>query len=128
MAAGHFRLSRILLVIDRNHVQMEGKTEDIMGLEPLDEKLRAFGWRVAHADGHSPQSLQQALAEIDSSDDAPGAVIAKTIPGHGVSFLENGSFRGKDVLNRQRVEMALRELEALEQETLRSHSSGEAIS
>ena len=127
MAAGHFRLSRILLVIDRNHVQMEGKTEDIMGLEPLDEKLRAFGWRVAHADGHSMQSLQQALAEIDSSD-APGAVIAKTIPGHGVSFLENGSFRGKDVLNRQRVEMALRELEVLEQETLRSHPSGEAVS
>ncbi len=127
MAAHHFSLSKILLIIDRNGVQMEGETEEIMGLEPLDAKLESFGWSVAHADGHDFASLGRALAQTDASG-LPGAVIARTVPGHGVSFLENGSLRGKDALNRQRVEMALRELETVERTIEVSLSGEEAIS
>ena len=86
MLAGHRRLSNLVLVVDRNHLQQGARTEDTNGLNPLDDKFRAFGWDVAEVDGHDVEALREALT---ASHDRPLVVIARTVKGKGVSFMED---------------------------------------
>lgn len=90
MAAAHHRLRNLTAIVDRNRIQMTGRTSDIMGLEPLADKWRAFGWQVREADGHCFTELLAALdASADADDDRPRVIIANTIKGKGVSFMED---------------------------------------
>ncbi|HEX3290317.1 MAG TPA: transketolase C-terminal domain-containing protein [Gaiella sp.] len=89
-AASHQRVGRLLVVVDRNELQSDRTTEEVLALESLEAKLRAFGCRVVTCDGHDHASLRDALRTLDDGDDGtPGVLIAKTIKGKGVSFMEH---------------------------------------
>ncbi len=97
LAAGQYKLSNVVMVIDRNHLQdgVDGlRTEQILDLDPLDEKLRAFKWDVEVINGHNFTEILQALTK--PATDKPRAIIANTIKGKGVSYMENrGEWHGK---------------------------------
>ena len=87
--AGKNRLQNLTLVIDRNNIQIDGHTEDIMPLEPLADKYRAFNWHVIEIDGHNMRAIIDAVNEAKAVYEKPTAIIAHVIPGKGVSFMEN---------------------------------------
>jgi transketolase len=88
-AASHQRIGRLLVVVDRNELQSDRETEEILALERLDEKLRAFGCRVVTCDGHDHAVLRAAFTELRADDGAPAVLVARTIKGKGVSFMEH---------------------------------------
>jgi transketolase len=88
MFAGKLKLSNITAVMDRNNIQIDGFTENVMPLEPLRAKYEAFNWHVIEVDGHSFESIISAVAEAQAIYEKPTLVIAHTIPGRGVSFME----------------------------------------
>lgn len=87
--ASHHKLDNLLAIVDYNKLQSFGSTEDTLSLEPLDMKLRSFGWEVKIIDGHSFKQLDESLSTIPWVKNKPSIVIAKTIKGKGVSFMEN---------------------------------------
>lgn len=87
MSAAHYRLSNLTVIIDRNHLSYDGDTESVMALGDLTAKLTAFGWHVVNCNGHNIASLLRAFASI--SDSRPTVIIADTVKGKGVSFIEN---------------------------------------
>lgn len=110
MAAAHFKVDNLVAIIDHNKQQLDGWTQDIMNLEPLTEKWRAFNWHVIEIDGHNIDQIQQALEEAETIKGKPSVIIAHTIKGKGVSFMENNiDFHGKAPTPEQ-AELALREL------------------
>lgn len=86
MAAAHHRLDNLVAVIDRNHLQIDGCTEEVMTVAPLADKYRAFGWHVLEIDGHDMAAILDALSSAAATPGRPTAVIAETIKGCGVSF------------------------------------------
>lgn len=88
MMAGKERLSNIIAVVDRNHIQIDGYTEDIMPLEPLRQKWEAFNWHVLEIDGHNHEEIADAFDEAKAIFDRPTVILAHTIPGKGVSYME----------------------------------------
>lgn len=89
MSAGHFRLGRLVCVVDRNQLGIDGRTEDVMGVEPLDDKFRAFRWRVERIDGHDLRAILDALSSLDDDPEGPPqAIIADTVKGKGVRRME----------------------------------------
>ncbi len=110
MAAAHFKVDNLVAIVDHNKQQLDGWTQDIMNLEPLTEKWRAFNWNVIEIDGHNINQIQQALEEAKTIKGKPSVIIAHTIKGKGVSFMENNiDFHGKAPTPEQ-AELALREL------------------
>ncbi len=89
MAAANLKLDNMTAILDRNQLQQERRTEDIMPLEPLADKWRAFGWNVLEIDGHDMESILAALYEARTTSDRPTMIIAQTVKGKGVSFMEN---------------------------------------
>ncbi len=89
MFAGRNKLSNLTVVVDRNNIEIDGFTEDIMPLEPLREKYEAFNWHVLDVNGHDIEAFVAAVEEAKSIYEKPTAIIAHTIPGRGVSFMEN---------------------------------------
>jgi transketolase len=95
MHASHRQLNNLTAIIDRNHLQIDGTTEQIKNLNPLDEKLKAFNWEVIEINGHDIKEIYEALEKSKKSK-KPTAIIANTIKGKGVSFMENQcSWHGK---------------------------------
>jgi len=110
MASAHFRLDNVTAFVDRNRLQNDGPTEEIMRLEPLAEKWQAFGWKVIEIDGHSFPEIFQALDTALVTKEQPTVIIAHTVKGKGVSFMENvADFHGKAPTPEQVVQ-ALEEL------------------
>lgn len=90
MAAAHYRVGRLTAVVDRNRLQVDGFVSDVMEVEPLADKWRAFGWTVIAADGNDVASLLSAFEARRSADpDRPAVLLCSTIKGRGVSFMEN---------------------------------------
>ncbi|MFH1246488.1 MAG: transketolase [Candidatus Liptonbacteria bacterium] len=89
MFAGKNKLSNLTAILDRNNIQIDGYTEEVMPLEPLAEKYRAFNWHVIEADGHSFQSIVSAVAQAKVIHEQPTMIIMHTVPGRGVSYMEN---------------------------------------
>ncbi|MDP2647772.1 MAG: transketolase [Candidatus Yanofskybacteria bacterium] len=87
--AGHNHLDNLVVVVDYNGLQSFGRTKDVLNLDPLPEKFRAFGWMVTEAKGHDFISLEKAFAKLPLGKGKPTAIIAHTIKGKGVSFMEN---------------------------------------
>lgn len=83
------KLGNIIAIIDRNHIQIDGNTEDIMPLHPLDKKYEAFNWHVQTIDGHDIQAIADAIEVAKKETEKPSVIIAHTTPGKGVSFMEN---------------------------------------
>ncbi|MEK7061344.1 MAG: transketolase [Patescibacteria group bacterium] len=108
--AAKYKLSNLTLIIDRNNIQIEGHTEDTMPLEPLKEKYLAFNWNVLDIDGHNIAAVIEAVNEARKVDDRPTVIIARTIAGKGVSFMEGKSEWHAKVLNKEEAKLALEEL------------------
>ncbi|QQG37848.1 MAG: transketolase [Candidatus Kaiserbacteria bacterium] len=89
MFAAKYRLTNLVQVMDRNNIQIDGNTEDVMPLEPLDEKYRAFGWHVIPIDGHNVGQFVAACDEARSIKEKPTLILAHTTPGKGVPSIEN---------------------------------------
>jgi transketolase len=114
MFAGKNRLSNLTAVIDRNHIQIDGFTEDVMPLEPLREKFESFRWHVLEIDGHNFYDIISAVAEAHAIHEQPTVILAHTIPGKGVSFMENDyRWHGKPPTKEEAKE-ALSQLRTLE--------------
>lgn len=89
MSAAHFKLDSICAFIDSNNLQIDGNVDKVMGVEPLDKKWEAFGWNVIIIDGHNFQEIFDALDKAKETKGKPTVIIAKTVKGKGVSFMEN---------------------------------------
>ena len=89
MSAPHFKLGNLIGIVDRNRYMIDGETEDVMPLEPFADKWRAFGWEVVEVDGHDLDQLDEALARAWAATDVPVLILANTIKGKGVDFMEN---------------------------------------
>lgn len=112
MAAAKYKLSNLCAVVDVNGLQIDGKTADVMPSEPLDKKFEAFGWRVLKADGHDFDALIRAFDEAKQDDGRPAVILAKTVKGKGVSFMENNAGWHGKAPNAEQYEQAKAELEA----------------
>ena len=112
MSAAKYGLSNLCGIVDVNGLQIDGRTADVMPSEPLDAKFAAFGWNVIKADGHDFDSLRAALAAAKAEKDRPSVILAKTVKGKGVSFMENDpGWHGK-APNAEQYEQAMAELNA----------------
>ncbi len=120
MFAGKNRLSNITAIMDRNNIQIDGFTEDIMPLEPLRDKYEAFRWHIIEVDGHNISSIIAACEEAKAIFEKPTLIIAHTIPGKGVDFMENDYKWHGVPPNAEQAKIALNELR-----TLRNRIKGE---
>lgn len=111
MAAAHFKMGNLIGIIDRNFGQLDGKTEEVMSLEPLAEKWKAFGWHVMEVDGHSIEQLMFSLKLAKEIADIPKMIICHTVKGKGVSFIEGKQELYGEGITEEQVEAALQELE-----------------
>ncbi|WP_373163247.1 transketolase [Agathobaculum sp. Marseille-P7918] len=116
LAAAKFKLDNLCAVVDVNGLQIDGKTEDVMPTEPLDQKFEAFGWHVIKIDGHDYEAIENAFAEAESIKGKPTMILAKTIKGKGVSFMENDAGWHGKAPNDEQYAQAKAELEARLQE------------
>ena len=110
MTAAHFRLDDVCAIVDDNGVQLDGLTRDIMQVEPIGDKFRAFGWHVIEVDGHDLAALSAAFDEAAATKGRPTVLVAKTVKGKGVSFMEGQpAWHGK-APNDEELAAALAEL------------------
>jgi transketolase len=110
MEAGHFKLDNIIAVIDVNRLQIDGWVKDVMQVEPLDAKYSAFGWEVLHVDGNDMKQLVEAFDKARTIVGKPVVILADTIKGKGVSFMENvAGWHGKTP-NQEELTASLKEL------------------
>jgi transketolase len=89
MAAAHYRLDNVVAIVDLNGLQIDGPTCEVMGLGDVSAKFAAFGWTVLTCDGHSIEELHEALTRAKGGTDGPVVIVARTMKGRGVSFMEN---------------------------------------
>jgi transketolase len=111
MSAAHYRLDNLTVIVDRNRLQQGDTTEHTMGLEPLTDRWRAFGWHVVEIDGHDIPGLQSILRNVPPSAGRPTCVIAHTHKGRGVSFMEGRVEWHHRVPTRAELRAALAELD-----------------
>lgn len=111
MWAGAKKLNRVTLIIDKNNIQISGKTQDVLNLDPLDEKFESFGWYVIEIDGNNMEDICLALSKSKSIISKPVVIIANTIPGFGVDFMEyKFEWHGKPPSENE-AEIAIKSLE-----------------
>lgn len=110
MAAAHYKLDSLIAFVDWNGLQIDGKNEDVITVAPIDEKFKSFGWDVQLIDGHDFDSIAEAVAEAKSVSGRPHVIIAKTVKGKGVSFMENQSGWHGKAPNDEQLKQAIKEL------------------
>lgn len=110
MAAAHYKLDNLTALIDWNGIQIDGRNDDIMCVTPVDEKLKSFGWETTLIDGHDVRAVAEALSRAKACQGRPFAIIAKTVKGKGVSFMENTSAWHGKAPNDEETLRALAEL------------------
>ncbi|MFO1351702.1 MAG: transketolase [Gammaproteobacteria bacterium] len=111
MAAAHYRLANLTAIVDYNKIQQSGKVADILGVEPLADKWRAFGWQVREFDGHDMDAIIAALEALPLYPDQPSALIAHTVKGKGVSFAEDTYLWHNNSVDDAVYQRALKELD-----------------
>ncbi|MEW5820276.1 MAG: transketolase [Cyanobacteriota bacterium] len=110
MTAAHYKLDNLVCMVDKNNLQIDGKVHDVMNIDPLKEKFDSFNWHTIECDGHDFDSLNKAYDEAISTKGKPVVIIAETIKGKGVSFMEDqAGWHGK-APNKEQCELALQEL------------------
>jgi len=114
MFAGKMKLSNVTSIVDRNNIQIEGYTENIMPLEPFADKYKAFNWHVLEIDGHNIEQIIDACAEADAIYEKPTVIIAHTIPGKGVNFMEKDYHWHGTPPNVDQANEALKQIRTLE--------------
>lgn len=113
MFAGKHRLHNVIAIMDRNNIQIDGLTENVMPLEPLAKKYEAFNWNVIQIDGHNFEQIVFAIAEARAIAEKPTIIIAHTIPGKGVSFMEGDYLWHGKPPKPEEAKKALQELRSL---------------
>ena len=113
MSAAKYNLDNLCGIVDVNGLQIDGATADVMPSEPLDKKWESFGWNVIKADGHDFESLDKAFDEAAACKGKPSVILAKTVKGKGVSFMENNAGWHGKAPNAEQFEQAKAELEAV---------------
>jgi len=111
-------LYNLIAIVDRNNIQIDGNTEDIMPLEPLADKWRAWGWHTREIGGHDFREIVEATDEAKAVYNRPSVIIANTIPGKNVSFMERKYQWHGNPPNKEEAEIALKELREIEQKIL----------
>lgn len=110
MAAAHYKLGNLIAFVDYNGLQIDGKNDDVMGIKPLDKKFEAFGWDVQIIDGHSIEAIVEAVNKAKTVTDKPSMIIAQTVKGKGVSFMEDQAGWHGTAPSDEDLEKALAEL------------------
>lgn len=89
MSSSHYKLDNLCLIVDNNNLQIDGSVDEVMSIYPLDEKFKSFGFEVIKIDGHDMNQIINALNKAKTVKEKPTVIIAKTVKGKGVSFMEN---------------------------------------
>ena len=110
MAASHYKLDNLVAFIDNNNLQIDGDVDKVMSIYPLKDKFISFGWEVIEIDGHNFDEIKGALAKAREVKVKPTAIIAKTIKGKGVSFMENNAGWHGKAPSKEEFELAMKEL------------------
>jgi transketolase len=113
LTAAHYKLDNLCAVLDYNRLQITGPTKEVCNTEPIDEKLESFGWAVRHVDGHDIGALMKVFSELPFTTAKPSFIIAHTIKGKGVSFMENEIKWHHGVPDEKQFAVAMTELSAL---------------
>ena len=111
MSAAHFKLDNLIVIIDRNTLQLSDRTEVIMALEPLQDKWKAFGFDVHVTDGNNPEKFIETIEGLDMHNGRPHVIIARTTKGKGVSFIEDRAAWHHKIPAGDQIEKAIKELE-----------------
>lgn len=107
-SAAHYRLHRLVAIIDTNKIQYDGQTDDVLSMSPMGEKWKSFGWDVIEIDGHNVEALIDAY---NTKGEKPLVIIASTVKGKGISFMENNWRFHNSRLSKKQYEQAIKELE-----------------
>jgi len=110
LIAAHHKLDNLVVVVDANGLQAMGGVKDILNIEPLKGKWLAFGWNVLEIDGHNLKDIEDAFLKSKSTENKPSVIIARTIKGKGVSFMENNNIYHYKAPSDAEYQMALKEL------------------
>lgn len=110
MAAGHYKLDNLTAFLDYNGLQIDGTNDEVMRVDPLEDKWKSFGWNVIEIDGHNFEEIISALEKAEETKNQPTMIIAKTIKGKGVSFMENAVGWHGNAPKKEEAELALKEL------------------
>ena len=111
MTAAHYKLDNVIAFVDWNGLQIDGSNDEVMTIKPIDEKFKAFGWNVMVIDGHNYDEISDAVDIAKKGNGKPTVIIAKTVKGKGVSFMENNVSWHGTAPNAEQTEKALIELE-----------------
>jgi len=114
--AGHYKLDNLVAIIDRNKLQISGPTEEVMAIEDLGKKYEACGWEVTGTDGHNMTGLVEVLSCTPVREGKPTVVIADTVKGKGISFMENKAEWHHKVPDREQMEEAMKELDKIKKD------------
>ena len=110
MAAAHYKADNLCAIIDRNRLQIDGGTEEVMGIDPLKDKWIAFGWKAIEIDGHDYNQIKMALEMADKTEGKPMVIIADTVMGKGVKSIENNNQWHGKVPSKEQLPEFLREV------------------
>ena len=110
MSAAHFKLDNLCGIVDHNHLQIDGNVEEVMNIEPIADKWRAFGWNVIGIDGHDYAQILDAFVKAQECKGKPTVIIAETVKGKGISFMENQAGWHGVAPNGEQLKQALEEL------------------
>lgn len=113
MAASHYKLDNLIAIVDHNGLQIDGWVKDVMNIEPIDDKFRSFGWHVFRVDGHKVDLLIDVFNEALAVRGKPKVVVADTVKGKGVAFMEGDKDWHGKAPNARQLEEALKQLESL---------------
>jgi len=126
MSAAHYQLDNLTVVVDRNTLQITGRTEEVMRLEPLADKFRAFGYAVRTVDGNNIADLVNVMEQLPFETGKPSLILARTVKGKGVSFIEDIASWHHRVPTSDEYAMAMAELNRAEEEWQRRYAAVEA--
>ena len=113
MTACHYKLDNLCLIVDNNNLQIDGKVNEVMSIYPINEKFKSFGFEVIEIDGHDIKQIIDALEKAKTIKQKPTVIIAKTIKGKGISFMENmAEWHGK-APNEEQYNMAINILKTM---------------
>jgi transketolase len=111
MAAAHYKLDNLVAIVDNNGLQIDGKNEEVMGIAPLDKKFESFGWNVVYCeDGNDFDKIDKAFSNLGKVQGKPTVIIAKTVKGSGVSFMENQAGWHGQAPNKEEKEQAIKNI------------------
>lgn len=111
MSAAQFKLDNLVAIVDNNNLQIDGELTEVMSPYPIGEKFSAFGWEVIEADGHNYDELLEAYAKARETKGKPTCIVAKTVKGKGVSYMENQCGWHGNAPSTEQCELAIKELE-----------------